>query len=127
MQQKEKSLGELIDDVKAYLDNRVELIRLVVVERSAKLIADVLTQTTVIFSCILAFLFGSVTLALYLSDVLGSYTRGFGCVSLIYLFIAIIVMVTKDKFIEKWIVNIVIRKYFKKHLDEEADPDEKRL
>jgi len=69
-------------------------------------------------------LFGSVTLALFLSDVLGSYTRGFGCVSGIYLLLAVIVYLTKDKYIEKAIINVAIRKYFDKLADKEEE-DEK--
>lgn len=128
MQQKEdKTLGDLADETREYLDNKLEYLRMIVLERSAKLFADVLTQTAFIISGILAFLFGSVTLGLYLSDVLGSYTWGFGCVSLLYLFIAILVFATKDKHIEKWIVNFVIKKYFKKHAEQESDTDETRL
>jgi len=72
----------------------------------------------------LAFLFGSVTLGLYLGEVLNSYAGGFGCVSLLYILIAVIVYFTKDKYIEKAIINIAIRKYFDKLADKE-DGDEK--
>lgn len=79
------------------------------------------TSTAVIVCFILAFLFGSVTLALYLSDVLGSYAGGFGCVSVFYILLAIIVYFTKDKYIEKAIINVAIRKYFDKLADKEED------
>ncbi len=119
MQEKEeRTIRGLIDEAKEYLDNRVEYFRLVAVERISRLFADIITQTTFIVCGVLAFLFGSVTLAFFLSDVLGSFTKGFGCVSLLYLLIALIVFFTKDKYIEKSIINFVIRKYFKKHAEE---------
>ena len=63
-------------------------------------------------------------LALFLSDVLGSYSGGFGSVALIYLFLAIIVYYTKDKYIEKVIINFTVKNYFTKLADKDEE-DEK--
>ncbi|PWS28034.1 phage holin family protein [Pedobacter yonginense] len=122
---KDKSIEDLVDDAKGYLEARVEYTRLYLVEKASKIFADLVTSTAVIVCFILAFLFGSVTLALYLSDVLGSYSGGFGCVSLIYIFLAIVVYLTKDKYIEKAIINVAIRKYFDKLADKEEEEDAK--
>ncbi|MBC6111832.1 phage holin family protein [Pedobacter fastidiosus] len=121
---KDKSIEDLVDDAKGYFEARVEYTRLYLVEKASKIFADLVTSTAVIVCFILAFLFGSVTLALYLSDVLGSYAGGFGCVSLIYIILAIGVYLTKDKYIEKAIINVAIRKYFDKLADKEEE-DEK--
>ena len=121
---KDKSIEDLVDDAKGFLEARVEYTRLYLVEKVSKIFADLVTSTAVIVCFILAFLFGSVTLALYLSDVLGSYAGGFGCVSLFYILLAVIVYLTKDKYIEKAIINVAIRKYFDKLADKEED-DEK--
>lgn len=118
---KDKSIEDLVDDAKGFLDARVEYTRLYIVEKASKIFADLVTSTAVIVCFILAFLFGSVTLALYLSDLLGSYAGGFGCVSLFYILLAIIVYLTKDKYIEKAIINVAIRKYFDKLADKEED------
>ncbi|MGN7987558.1 phage holin family protein [Pedobacter sp. 22226] len=118
---KDKSIEDLVDDAKGFLEARVEYTRLYIVEKASKIFADLVTSTAVIVCFILAFLFGSVTLALYVSDLLGSYAGGFGCVSLFYILLAIIVYLTKDKYIEKAIINIAIRKYFDKLADKEED------
>lgn len=118
---KEKSIEDLVDDAKGFLDARVEYTRLYLVEKVSKIFADLVTSTTVIVCFVLAFLFGSVTLALYLSEILGSYAGGFGCVSLVYILLAVIVYLTKDKYIEKAIINVAIRKYFDKLADKEED------
>ena len=117
----DKSIEDLVDDAKGFLEARVEYTRLYLVEKVSKIFADLVTSTAVIVCFILAFLFGSVTLALYLSDVLGSYAGGFGCVSLFYILLAVIVYLTKDKYIEKAIINVAIRKYFDKLADKEED------
>ncbi|QDW27582.1 phage holin family protein [Pedobacter sp. KBS0701] len=118
---KDKSVEDLVDDAKGFLEARVEYTRLYIVEKASKIFADLVTSTAVIVCFILAFLFGSVTLALYVSDLLGSYAGGFGCVSLFYILLAIIVYLTKDKYIEKAIINVAIRKYFDKLADKEED------
>lgn len=118
---KEKSLEDLYADARRYLDTRVEYTRLYLLEKISKIFADVVTNAAVIVCFILAFIFGTVTLALFLSDLLGSFTRGFGCVSLIYIFLALLVYFTKEKYIEKAIINFTIRNYFNKLADKDEE------
>lgn len=121
MQDKEKSIEDLYGDAKAYLDAKVEYTRLYLVGKVSKIFADIVTNVLVIVCFLLAFLFATLTLALFLSDVFGSYTQGFGCVALIYVLLALIVYFTKDKFIEKAIINFTIRNYFNKLADKDDD------
>lgn len=123
---KEKDLETLFSDAKVYLETRIEYTKLSAVEKGSKIFADLITNATVIICFVLAFLFASFTLALYLSSVLGSYTAGFGCVAGIYLLLSIIVYLTKDNFIERFLVNIFIRKYFDKVADK-REFDENKL
>ncbi len=118
---KEKNLEDLLSDAKEYVDDKIAYTQLYLVEKISKTVADAITSLAVIICFLMAFLFASVTLALFLSDVLGSFTRGFGCVSLIYLVIAILVYLTKDKYIEKGITNFAIRKYFNKLADKDDE------
>lgn len=122
---KEKDLEELFSDAKVYLETRIEYTKLSAVEKGSKIFADLITNGAVIICFVLAFLFASFTLALYLSDVLESYAAGFGCVAGIYLLLSIIVYLTKDKFIERFLVNLFIRKYFDKVADKEEFDEDK--
>lgn len=122
---KEKSIEDLYEDAKSYLDTKVEYTRLYLVEKVSKIFADVITNALAIICFVLAFLFATLTLALFLSDLLGSYTQGFGCVALFYLLLALIVYFTKDKFIEKAIINFTIKNYFNKLADKEEDDEQK--
>lgn len=124
---KEKNIEALIEDAKDYIDTRVEYTRLYLVEKVSKIFADIVTNVTVVICFMLAFLFGTFTLALFLSDVLGSYARGFGCVALIYVLLALIVYYTKDKYIEKAIINFTIRNYFNKLADKDEDEDDQKI
>ncbi len=122
---KEKDIEDIFLDAKEYIDTRIEHAKLSAVEKVSKIFADLITNAVVIISFVLAFLFASFTLALYLSDVFGNYSAGFGCVAGIYLLISIIVLLTKDKYIERLLVNLFIRKYFDKVADK--DDDEEKL
>ena len=122
---KEKDLEEIFSDAREYIDTRIEYTKLSAVEKGSKIFADLITSGAVVVSFILAFLFASFTLALYLSDVLGSYARGFGCVAGIYLLLSVIVYLTKDKYIEKILVNLFIKKYFDNVADKDDDDEEK--
>jgi hypothetical protein len=119
-EKKEKSIEDIILDAKSYVDTRIEYIHLSSVEKASKLFADLITNTVVIICFVLAFLLGTITLAIFLSQTFGSYVAGFGCVAGIYLFLSIIVYLTKDKYIEKILINMFIKKYF----DKTADSDE---
>ena len=122
---KEKDIEDIFLDAKEYIDTRIEYTRLSAVEKGSKIFADLITNGAVIICFILAFLFGTLTLALYLSDVLGSHAQGFGCVAGIYLLLSIIFYFAKDKFIERYLVNLFIRKYFDKVADKDDDDEEK--
>lgn len=124
---KEKNIEDLIKDAKDYIEIRTEYTRLYLVEKISKIFADIVTNALVIVCFVLAFLFGTFTLALFLSDVLGSFTRGFGCVALIYLVLAVIVYYTKEKYIEKAIVNFTIRNYFNKLADKEEEENDQKI
>ena len=122
---KEKSLEDIFIDAQAYIDTRLEYTKLSILEKTSKIFADLITNVTVIVCFVLAFLFASFTLALYLAEVLGNYALGFACVAGIYLLFSIIVFLNKAKYIEKFLVNLFIRKYFDKVADKEEEDEEK--
>lgn len=118
---KEKDIEGIFLDAKEYIDTRIEYAKLSAIEKGAKIFADLITNGAVIICFLLAFLFGTFTLALFLSDILGNYTRGFGCVAGIYVILAIILFLIKDKFIEPGLINLFIRKYFDKVADKDDE------
>ena len=117
----EKDIETLIADTKSYVDSRLEHLHLKSVEKGAKLFSDLVTNTVVVICFLLAFILATITLALFLSNLFGSHVAGFGCVAVIYLLFSIIVLLTKDKFIEKFLVNAFIKKYFEKIADKDEE------
>lgn len=117
---KEKTLEELYADAKVYLETRVEYTRFYLLEKTSKLVADIITNSFMIICFVLAFLFAIITLALFLSELIGSYAAGFGIVTLLLVLIAVVVMLAKSK-VETAVINIAIKKYFTKLADKEDE------
>ena len=116
---KERNIEDLLDDARGYVDTRVEYLHLKAVEKGTKLASVAISTSLLAFFGVLTLLMGTLTLAFYLSSVFDSYTAGFGCVAGIYLLLVIIILVTKDKIIDKLLVNMFIKKHFDKLTDKD--------
>lgn len=106
-------MEELIDKIKDYLNTRMKLGKLTLIEKGVLLFANLITDGLVIIFLILAFLFVSLALGFYLSELLGNSFGGFFIVSLFYFVLAIIIYLIKDKYLEKPIINGMIKKILK--------------
>ena len=122
MQQKStRTITDIWSEAQVFVKLRLEYYKLKALEKTARLIADLVTSTVVIVFMVIAFLAGSITLAFYFSSLFDSFTAGFGVAAIFFLVFAIVVLMTKDKYIEKWIANIAIKRYFSKHCEESED------
>ena len=104
---------DIISLIKDYIATRIELGKLSAMERLSIVLANLITDGFVIVALILTFLFGSVTLALYLAEKLGSYASGFGIVTLIYMFLGLLMYLIKDRYVEKNLINFIIKRIFR--------------
>ncbi|HEY0245344.1 MAG TPA: hypothetical protein VGC01_07255 [Mucilaginibacter sp.] len=109
---KESIHPPLFDQLKEYAETRIKLTKLKAIDSSSTVIASLIADVVVVISMVFAFVFASFTLAFYLAGVLGALWMGFGCVALIYLFIAILFKLNK-RGLEKPIANAFIQKFFK--------------
>lgn len=119
--QEKIKLDDLATSAKAYLNNRIFSLRLYAIDRVSGLVADLITNTIVIICFTLAFIIGMVCLAIYIAETLNNYAAGFGIVTLLFLLIAIVISVTKKKYVEPAVANVLIRKFLRKFSKEEAD------
>jgi hypothetical protein len=108
----EQSQPFIIDQLKEYAETHIKLAKYRAIEGGTSIAASLIADLIVAFCMLLAFVFASITLAYYLSDLFHSFWEGFGCVGLIYLLIAIIAKVYK-KHLERPIINGIITKIFK--------------
>ena len=114
-QTKEQKVSpDLLTLIKEYISTRVELTRLTVIERLTVVTANLITDSFVLIMGILTFLFASLTLALYLGEEFGSYALGFGIVALIYLTLALVMYFIKDRLVEKYLHDFLVKRIFNK-------------
>ncbi len=111
---KEKVTPDVIALLKEYIATKVELTRLTLLEKVTVVTANLITDSFVLIMGLLTFLFASFTLALYLGERLGSYAAGFGIVALIYLSLALIMFFIKDKLVEKYLHDFMVKRVFNK-------------
>ncbi|MBE7176676.1 MAG: hypothetical protein INR69_09745 [Mucilaginibacter polytrichastri] len=105
---------KITDQIREYVETQLSLIKLKGVLKTSTIFANVFTIVFVLICALILFFFAIITLALYLGEeVFHSYYKGFGCVSLIILGIAILIMLVKSSLIEPPISNFIIRKIFK--------------
>lgn len=111
-------MEELLDKIKDYLNTRIRLSKLTLIEKGVLLFANLLTNGVVIVFIILGFLFVSLAMGFYISDLLGNSFGGFFIVSLFYFVLAVLIYSLKDKYIEKPIINGMIKKILKEDNEE---------
>lgn len=112
MEEDKNPTQSFIDQLKEYVETRIKLAKYQAIEGSSTVFASLMTDALIALTIMLAFLFASFTLALYLGHVLGAHWAGFGCVAVLYLILALIIKYNRKKF-EKPITNSFIQKLFK--------------
>lgn len=117
MEDQEHDSASLIEKVKEYASVRKELAILSAVEKGSQLFANLLTDGLVLLFLVLAALFGSFALGFYLSELIGNSYAGFFIVTGLYLLLALVLYLVKDKYVEKKIINSIIGKFFKDRKD----------
>ncbi|BAU52220.1 phage holin family protein [Mucilaginibacter gotjawali] len=112
MEAKNDTPPPLIDQLKDYAETRIKLAKYQAIEGGTTIAAGLISDLVTIISMVLAFLFASFTLALYLGSLFHAWWMGFGCVSVLYLIIALAIKYNKKR-LEKPIVDAFIQKIFK--------------
>ena len=106
----EKDAGEIFRELKkdlsAYVELKLELLKLNTYERTGKVIAVLSYGVILLFLAFFAILFIFLALGFFLGDLFGSVGSGFGVVAVLYLLLGIIVM-NKDRISNK-VLNVVI-------------------
>lgn len=110
----EENQPDLIETIKEWVITKFEITRLSVIERLTVVVSALITISCVVIAGILTFLFASITLALFLGEVIGSYAAGFGIVALLYLLIALTLVYFKERFIDKRLQDFIVNMIFKK-------------
>lgn len=105
-----------------YVQDRVLLLKLQMVEKVSQLIALIFTGLTLALLAFFVLLFLSIMAGYYFASITGSLYIGFGIVSLFYISIFVLIISFKKRVIEKYIIDAVI-KIFMDKTDSDDDND----
>jgi len=111
MEEQKQTPPPIIDQLKEYAETQIKLAKYEAIDRGSKILSSVITDVVIAVAFVLTFLFLSLAVAFLLSLCLGSYWAGFGCMAGIYLLIAIVIILAKDK-IQKPLIDMFVKKFF---------------
>ncbi len=107
-----ENLSEMKDEFKEYVENRINLTKLHVVENLSKVSAGIAVKLGVLYLLFFAIMFISLALAFFLGAVLASNGLGFTAVALLYVLLALIFYALRRKLVEKPIIKNYINLFF---------------
>lgn len=102
-----KVFHELKEDVSAYVELKLELLKLSTYERTGKVISVLSYGMILLFLAFFAILFIFLALGFFLGGWLGSLGSGFAIVAFLYLLLIGLIIMNKDKISTK-VLNVVI-------------------
>ena len=117
----EKVIHELKEDVSAFVELKLELLKLNTYERTGKVIAVLSYGLVLLFLAIFAILFVFLALGFFLGEWIGLTGAGFGLVAVLYALLITVIVKNKEALIAK-VLNVVIDTL----LSNDEKKDEKR-
>lgn len=118
-----KIFNKLKEDVLAYVELKLELLKLSTYERSGQLIAILSYGLILLFLAFFAFLFVFLAVGLFLGDMFDSFGAGFAVVGGLYLLIIGLVMLFK-KNICRMVLNMVLKALNENDEDDDDTPEQ---
>jgi len=107
-----EKVEELADNIKQYVNNRVDAVKLTAAEKGSALIANLIAGLIVATVFMFFIVFASISLSLLLGNWIGSSWSGFLIVAGMYLLIGTIVWTAREKIIRLPIMNALIQQLF---------------
>ncbi|RYY07846.1 MAG: phage holin family protein [Sphingobacteriaceae bacterium] len=108
-----KTNPPIIEQIKEYVETKIRLVKYKAIDQATGILASVIAYAIVAVLGLFILIFFSITLALLLGSLIGSYWAGFGCVTLLYIILAALVFILKAKYIEAPLIGFFITKFFK--------------
>jgi len=118
MEKETASKETLLDNVTAYVNTRVELVRLQLIEKAAAMISNALSIVIIIPFFLIAFLFLSVALAHYFDELWGHEYAGYLTVTGIYMLVGLLLVWKRKYWLINPLQNNLIKQLFARHIHE---------
>lgn len=109
------------EQLKEYINARIALLRIEMIERMAKGLAGSLVSITFLFLISMVVFFGSITLAIYLSEYYDNYVYGFGTMAAIYFILFIFIVIFKRPLIINPTLNRTVKSIFEQNDEKQEE------
>ncbi len=106
------------DDVRDYVNTRVDLATFLATEKAAEVLSSLVTKGALILVFIIGFIFLNISLSLYVGTLINSAAVGFLIVAGFYILVGIILIVIKDTWLKNPILNSFIKQMHKRNDDD---------
>jgi predicted membrane metal-binding protein len=107
-----EKFSEIFTHVENYIEARVSLLKLDLAEKSAKMLSLMIGLLILGFVLTTTFLFFLISIALFLGEILGSYSLSFGLITLLMIVLVVFLILYRTQLIESPIANAIIRKLY---------------
>ena len=108
---------EFVSHVKEYVNNRVAAVKLQTAEKVSAVLSNIIAIAVVAATMFVFVIFLSMAAAFALSDQFGELYSGFLVVGMIWLIIAIIIWISREKILRMPIMNKMLHQMFKDEKD----------
>ena len=110
---------EMADNIKEYINTRMESVKLSAAEKSSKILANAIAGVIVAIVFFFFIIFAGIALSFGLGEWIGKTWAGFLIVAILYLLIGIIAWVARGRLIRLPIMNALIQQFTNDTDDEE--------
>jgi uncharacterized membrane protein YqjE len=121
--EKQSFFEDTQDIAEDYVKNRMQLFKLQVAEKSARLVSLIFAGLIIGLLLFFILLFLSMMAGYYFSEKLHNQFYGFGIVAVFYILLLIIILYLRKRFLDKYISDAVIKIFF--DLNEDDDETKK--
>jgi uncharacterized membrane protein YbhN (UPF0104 family) len=116
-------IESLLEQVKAYVNTRIDRFKLSLAEKTSSIIAMLAAGVVAILVFVFFLVFGGIAAALALGQWTGHNWLGFLIMAVVYLLLAVFVWVGRRRLIQVPVMNAMIRNLFN---DEEEEDDHEK-
>jgi len=102
------TLTEIKKQFAEYVELRLEVVKLIAYEKSAKIASGLASALVLVFLLLFFLLFLFVTLGFYFSSLTGSYTSGFGIITAFYLVLLLVFFAIRKRVFAKFLANKIV-------------------
>jgi hypothetical protein len=122
MEEKENFFTESKAAVKAYIEDRILLLKLQATDKASKAVAGLVTGVLLLVFGVFALMLLSITGGFFFSGLTGSFVAGFGIMTGIFVLLIVLLLATGKKLIRRPIINGIINGAFGKNEPEPENP-----